>query len=155
LDVWTIDSNQAFGDSSFQFTSLNKSMMTSKAQYNIALIHWPFVTADSKYEANGEFNTYHQLFKDSGVDIVLQAHNHNYQRFLIDNVSYYVLGTGMHDNGSELYSIKSNNFNGHPLLKGIDDRNGIAIIDLSTDIKQWFIDNSEQVLDISLKKRDH
>jgi Calcineurin-like phosphoesterase len=152
LDVWAIDSNQPFDDSSSQFTSLNKSMMTSKAQYKIAVIHHPFVTADSKYEANGEFNTYHQLFKDSGVDIVLQAHNHNYQRFLIDNVSYYVVGTGMHDNGSLLYDIESNDFNEHRLLKGIDDQNGIAIFDLSTDIKQWFIDNSEQVLDTSLKK---
>jgi hypothetical protein len=35
---------------------------------------------------------------------------------------------------------------------GIDDQNGIAIIDLSTYIKQWFIDNSEKVLDMSLKK---
>jgi hypothetical protein len=79
---------------------------------------------------------------------LIQAHNHNYQRFLIDNVSYFVIGTGMHDNGPRLYGIKSTDFNGHRLLKGIDDQNGIAIIDLSTGIKQWFIDNSEKVLDI-------
>jgi predicted phosphodiesterase len=150
LDVWVIDSNQAFGNSSSQFINLNNSIKASNAPHKIVLIHEPFVTADSKHGSNGEFNTYHELFKHSGVDIVLQAHNHNYQRFLIDDVSYYVVGSGTHDMNSNLYKIKSDDFNGHQLLKGIDDQNGIAIFDLSNDIKQWFISNSEQVLDISL-----
>jgi predicted phosphodiesterase len=150
LDVWTIDSNKQFGNSSSQFSNLSKSMMSSKAQHKIVLIHEPFVTADSKYETNGEFNIYHQLFKDAGIDIVIQAHNHNYQRFMIDNVAYYVVGTGTHDEGSKLYDLESNDYDGYPLLKGIDNENGIAIFDLSTEIKQWFLSNTESVLDMSI-----
>jgi len=66
----------------------------------------------------------------------MQAHNHNYQRFLIDDVLYYVVGTGMHDEGSGLYNIESDDFNGNELLIGIDLKNGIAIFDLSTNITQ-------------------
>ena len=49
-----------------------------------------------------------------------------------------------------LYNIKSNDFNGHPLLKGIDDENGIAIFDLSTNITQWFVSNSDDVLNVTV-----
>lgn len=147
LDVWTVDTNQDFGDTSSQFSSLKSSMIGSQAEFKMVVVHEPFVTADSKHKPNGEFDTYHELFKDAGINVVIQAHNHNYQRFLIDDVLYYVVGTGTHDEGSGLYNIESDDFNGHELLKGIDDKNGIAIFDLSTNITQWFISNSNRTLD--------
>jgi hypothetical protein len=93
------------------------------------------------------------MFRADGIDGVLQAHNHNYQRFDINGLLYGVFGTGTHDIDSGMYPIESNNWNGNACLKCITGENGIRIVDLQIDDQKskrfdgWFINMKDQVID--------
>ena len=66
------------------------------------MLHKPFLTCNCEHSANGQFNAYHALFSQYGVDMVLQGHNHNIQYFnVIDNIKYIVSGAG----GKSHYSL--------------------------------------------------
>jgi hypothetical protein len=68
------------------------------------IVHKPFLSCSCSHSSNGQFNTYQAIFKQFGVDIVLQAHNHNIQYFNpIDGVKYIVSGAG----GRSHYSLTS------------------------------------------------
>ena len=52
-----------------------------KTRWMIVFFHKPSYTSPSTHNALNLFRiTYHPLFEKYGVDLVLQAHNHNYQR---------------------------------------------------------------------------
>ena len=46
---------------------------------------------------------YHELFKNTGVKLVLSEHNHNYQRLEKDGITYVVSGLG----GQSKYKISN------------------------------------------------
>lgn len=158
VDVCTINSNSSpnsdfnFRLGSEQFTDIKNKLNRSDALYKICAIHHPFMTAKSAYSNNGAFDDYHPIFKSYGVDIVLQAHNHNYQRFQpVDDILYLVVGTGTSD--TDLYPLDSDNDgNGHKLERG-KRVNGITVIDLQIDnpnekhLKGWFISSDRKILD--------
>jgi hypothetical protein len=111
------------------------------------------VTVKSDHPPNGEFNCYDPLFRTGGIDGVLQAHNHNYQRFEIDGLLYGVFGTGTHDMGSSMYPLESTSWEGNNCLQCITGKNGITIIDLdirnsnSNHFVGWFIGMENEILD--------
>jgi len=87
------------------------------------------------------------------IDGVLQAHNHNYQRFDIDGLLYGVFGTGTRDTGSDMYPIQSDNWDGNKCLKCVTGENGITIMDMgienqnSREYRGWFVNMENHVLD--------
>lgn len=135
-----------------QYDDVKSWLESSHARYKIVVIHEPFITAASNHGKNGQYATYHTLFVQYHVTLVLQAHNHNWQHFVIDGIDYDVVGTGTHDLGDKLYSIDSSNDGlGHPLIKGFDNKNGVTIYDLnianSTDIHHgYFVDINNNLL---------
>ena len=153
LALFNIDANSRFDCSSPQFKDLKSQIESSKALYKFAVIHQPFVTVKSEHPDNGQFSCYDPVFRAGGIDGVLQAHNHNYQRFNIHGLMYGVFGTGTHDTGSSMYPLDSNTWEGNNCLKCITGKNGITIIDLHFDNKNpkhfvgWFIDMNREVLD--------
>jgi predicted phosphodiesterase len=153
LALFNIDANSRFDCSSSQFEDLKSQIESSKALYKFAVIHQPFVTVKSEHPDNGQFSCYDPVFRAGGIDGVLQAHNHNYQRFNINGLMYGVFGTGTHDTGSSMYPLDSNTWEGNNCLKCITGKNGITIIDLHFDNKNpkhfvgWFIDMNREVLD--------
>jgi predicted phosphodiesterase len=153
LALFNIDANINFDCSSTQFQTLKSQIESSKALYKFAVIHQPFVTVKSVHPPNGGFDCYDQVFRTGGIDGVLQAHNHNYQRFNINGLMYGVFGTGTHDTGSSMYPLDSNSWQGNACLKCITGKNGITIIDLhfnNENTKQfvgWFIGMRQEVLD--------
>jgi len=153
LALFNIDANSRFDCSSPQFKDLKSQIESSKALYKFAVIHQPFVTVKSEHPDNGQFSCYDPVFRAGGIDGVLQAHNHNYQRFKINGLMYGVFGTGTHDTGSSMYPLDSNTWEGNNCLKCITGKNGITIIDLHFDNKNpkhfvgWFIDMNREVLD--------
>ena len=127
-------------------------MELTKAWYKFAVVHQPFVTVKSVHPPNGEFNCYDPLFRTAGIDGVLQAHNHNYQRFNVHGMMYGVFGTGTHNTGSGMYPLNSDTWKGNNCLKCITGKNGITIIDLHFENKPkhyvgWFIGMRNEVLD--------
>ena len=153
LALFNIDANTKFDCSSPQFEILKSQIELSKAWYKFAVVHQPFVTVKSVHTPNGQFNCYDPLFRAGGIDGVLQAHNHNYQRFNILGLMYGVFGTGTHNTGSSMYPLESDNWEGNNCLKCITGKNGITIIDLHFDNKNskqfvgWFIGMRHEVLD--------
>ena len=93
-----------------QYNFVKKELENSNAIYKIVISHAPFVSAKcnsflkffklsschSPLEEwnNTLFTRYHTLFKNSGVDIVLSGHNHNYQREEKDGITYIISGLG-------------------------------------------------------------
>lgn len=153
LALFNIDANTMFDCSSPQFQILKSQIEASNALYKFAVVHQPFVTVKSDHPPNGQFDCYDPLFRANGIDGVLQAHNHNYQRFNINGLMYGVFGTGTHDTGSSMYPLKSDNWLGNKCLKCITGKNGITIMDLdlsNTNSKHfagWFIGMQKEILD--------
>lgn len=153
LALFNIDANIKFDCSSPQFEVLKSQIESSKALYKFIVIHQPFVTVKSQHPDNGQFNCYDPVFRTAGIDGVLQAHNHNYQRFSINGLMYGVFGTGTHDTGSSMYPLNSNDWNGNNCLKCITGKNGITILDLHFKDKNpkhfvgWFIGMNREILD--------
>ena len=153
LALFNIDANTRFDCSSPQFGVLKSQIGLSKALYKFIVIHQPFVTVKSTHPDNGQFNCYDPMFRAAGIDEVLQAHNHNYQRFNINGLMYGVFGTGTHDTGSSMYPLNSNDWNGNNCLKCITGKNGITILDLHFNDKSpkhfvgWFIGMNREILD--------
>jgi hypothetical protein len=151
--LFNIDANIKFDCSSPQFEILKSQIESNTALYKFAVVHQPFVTVKSDHPPNGEFDCYDPLFRTGGINGILQAHNHNYQRFSINGLVYGVFGTGTHDSGSSMYPLDSNSWEGNDCLKCITGENGITIIDLHVNDKNskhfvgWFINMDNQILD--------
>lgn len=152
LDLFNIDANIKFDCSSPQFEILKSQITSSDAMYKLVVVHQPFVTVKSTHPPNGQFHCYDPLFRTGEIDGVLQAHNHNYQRFNINGLMYGVFGTGTHDSGSSMYPLKSDNWQGYECIKCITGENGITIIDIQLNQDQkhlvgWFLNMQREILD--------
>ena len=74
---YTINSPQY----SFVRNDLTKAASDPNIDWIIVYFHHPMYTSPSKHPSDILLrNTYHPLFDKYGVDLVLQGHNHNYQR---------------------------------------------------------------------------
>lgn len=90
-----MNSETSFSTSSNQYDFVLKSLKAADQDSNvdwiIIMIHRPFITANSTHSANegGKADIYMPLFSKYHVDLILQSHNHNYQRskLLKDNSS--------------------------------------------------------------------
>ena len=74
-----------FSIASAQYKFIEKDLQEASANENIDWIvvtnYGPFYTSPSAHPAKNDIrNIYHPLFDKYGVDLVLQGHNHNYQR---------------------------------------------------------------------------
>ena len=152
LALFNIDANIKFDCSSPQFEILKSQIESNKAFYKFAVAHQPFVTVKSDHPPNGEFNCYDPLFRAGKINGVLQAHNHNYQRFNINGLLYGVFGTGTHDTGSSMYPLEIYYLEGNDCLKCITGENGITVIDLQFNNKNskhfvgWFLGMNRKCL---------
>ena len=153
LALFNIDANIDFDCSSTQFENLKSQIESSNGLYRFVVIHQPFVTVKSDHPPNGEFDCYDPLFRAGGIDGVLQAHIHNYQRFNINGTLYGIYGTGTHDTGSSMYPLESTTWEEYDCLQCITGKNGITIIDLqfnqnnSKHFVGWFLGMDREVLD--------
>ncbi len=74
-----------FTVTSDQYKFIEKDLQEASANENVDWIvvtnYGPFYTSPSAHPAKNDIrNIYHPLFDKYGVDLVLQGHNHNYQR---------------------------------------------------------------------------
>lgn len=84
------------------------------------------------------------LFRRSGVDLVVNGHDHDYQRFEVDGVTYVVSGGG----GRSLYPTDSCP-NGTPNPLAVDDANfHFVVLDVDSDsIRGSAVSDQGEVLD--------
>jgi len=97
-----MDTQSSITTSGSQYKFVENTLKNSNSPLKIIMLHKPFLTCSCEHSANGQFNAYHALFSQYGVDLVLQGHNHNIQYFnVIDKVKYIVSGAG----GKSHYSL--------------------------------------------------
>jgi len=80
-----LNSEIAFNTNSPQYSFAKNDLAIASADASVKWIivgfHTPMYTSPTKHPPNVSFReTYHPLFDKYDVDLVLQAHNHNYQR---------------------------------------------------------------------------
>jgi len=151
LSIYMIDGNK-FDNT--QFNYMKDQIQSDEAQYKFVIVHQPFVVnKGGQHGPNGQFSTWDPLFRGNGVDAVLQAHEHNYQRYDINGLEYIVVGTGTHDTGSSMYKLGDKQFQGFECLKCFTGTNGFVLMDLKIDdprqhnVNGWFIANNGDIKD--------
>jgi hypothetical protein len=101
VELFILNSNRV---NSIQTTWLKKVLPASTAVFQVVVFHHPAWTC-GEYRSNAATRrTWVPLFEQHGVDLVLNGHDHNYQRFARRHgVRYVVHGGG----GAHLYPIES------------------------------------------------
>ncbi|MEW6568539.1 MAG: metallophosphoesterase family protein [Chloroflexota bacterium] len=97
-----VDGAADYGPGSEQYAFLETALATSDQTWQIVYFHFPPYSGTG--EEPGEVDVRRALtplFVSRGVDLVFSGHHHNYQRYLVDGISYVVTGGG----GAELYPI--------------------------------------------------
>lgn len=176
-----IDTNSEYKENSAQHnfvkSDLEKAKNNPNIKWKVVLMHHPMYSSCSHHCPIKEFaNIYHPLFDQYNVDLVLQAHNHNYQRtfplaYNLNNPTnptitlkgdnyvnpkgqvYLVVGTG----GRDFYSLNNtvtayvaNQFTGIP---GYLD---ISILNNGDTLKGYFYANDYSIKDqFSITKSDN
>ena len=148
LQFIVADSNTGFGCTTTQFNTQKSQIANSQAWYKVFVLHHPFATVQSDHGPNGQFNCYNAVFQNE-VDIVAQAHNHNWQLAMFGNVWYGVFGTGTHDTGSSMYDCDSSTFNSVN-MNCITGTNGITFVDFPINQqgneKIYFVNNADKLV---------
>lgn len=100
LDLFVLDSNQI---GPRQTNWLRNHLAASAATWQVVAFHHPAYTCGGYLSNSAVVSNWVPLFRQYGVDLVLSAHDHNYQRFAPrSGVTYVVHGGG----GQELYSLR-------------------------------------------------
>ena len=80
-----INSEESFGPGSSQYKFIDQDLQSastrSDVNWIVVFLHQPMYTSPSHHDPVSSLrNAYHPLFDKYDVDLVLQGHNHNYQR---------------------------------------------------------------------------
>ncbi len=81
----SMNSEEAFGPGSSQYKFIDQDLQSASKRpdvnWIIVFFHQPMYTSPSHHDPISSLrNAYHPLFDKYNVDLVLQGHNHNYQR---------------------------------------------------------------------------
>ena len=118
-----MDTQSSISTSSSQYAFVQNVLKNNDNPLKIVMVHKPFVSCTCEHSSNGQFNAYHALFKQYGVDLVLQGHNHNVQYFnSIDKIKYIVSGAG----GKSHYTLSTSP---QPAHYRDDSNYGFTLID--------------------------
>ena len=132
-----LDTENASG--TIAFAKANFAKMTGK--WKVVVFHKPIKTMKSDHTPDeGKIGALVSEFEKAGINVVIQAHNHNYQRFApVGNVVYFVCGTG----GEGHYSLS-----GGSAVKSDAKNFGTTNFTTSaTDIKGQFVSTAGTVID--------
>ncbi|MFH2004320.1 MAG: metallophosphoesterase family protein [Bacteroidota bacterium] len=99
-----LDSNNPYIKSEEQKTFLNAQLEEGKEKnFTFVVYHHPPYSSVNTRREDREKNRHHflDIFQKRKPDIVFNGHDHNYQRFLVNEINYVVAGGG----GAPLYKI--------------------------------------------------
>ena len=99
VELFVLDSNSVDDE---QTAWLGRALAASRAKWKIPVFHHPVYTC-GRYAGHEDIRAkWSPLFERYGVKLVLNGHDHNYQRFApVDGITYLVDGGG----GTELYAL--------------------------------------------------
>ena len=97
-----VDGFVDFGPGSEQYTWLEETLAANTRPWLFVYFHVPPYSSLREGPKETEIQrTLVPLFKQYGVDVVFNGHHHNYQRSMVDDVTYIVTGGG----GAPIYEI--------------------------------------------------
>lgn len=142
--VLVMDTESPLGLGSDQYNFIKNKLENSNGyNHKIVISHKNFITCDCDHgPVIGMYDTYHDLFSEYGVDLVLSGHNHNYQRFSpIDNVTYLINGLG----GKSHYPLEETDLH---YEKAFDNDYGYLTLEIvNATINGKFISNDNKIRD--------
>ena len=105
-----LDSLIPYGKGSQQYDFVKSDLVqasnTNKIDWIIVVSYQPFYTSPTEHLAPGNLRVvYSPLFEKYGVDLVITAHNHNYQR------TYPLYSASKHSSSPEIKDKNGNNYN--------------------------------------------
>ena len=63
--------------------------------HKIVMFHYPVYSSDAYHGSGYSLDViYHPIFVETGVDMVINGHAHNYERIEVDGITYLVVGGG-------------------------------------------------------------
>ncbi|MGA8038710.1 MAG: metallophosphoesterase [Acidimicrobiia bacterium] len=139
VDVIILDSNQVTTKAQLDFL---KSQLAASSRPTILAFHHPVYSCANHGDTADVIDNWLPLF-DKDVVLVLNGHDHNYQRFADGGVTYVVTGGG----GRGLYSLESCP-NGHPTrIAGESTHHFLDIQQTKTALVVKAIDDNGSVID--------
>jgi hypothetical protein len=128
-----------------QVAWLEQTLQASRAPWKIAVFHQPAFSCSTHATTPEVVAAWVPLFEAHGVDLVLNGHDHNYQRFEPrHDVTYIVSGGG----GARLYEIEACEHGEPPLAAGNDDAHSfIAVEGSHTRLHLQAISENGDILD--------
>jgi len=69
--------------------------LSGSEPHKFVMFHHPVFSSDAFHGSGYSYDViYHPIFVETGVDIVINGHAHNYERLQVDGVTYLVVGGG-------------------------------------------------------------
>lgn len=100
-EIIVLDANDPFDED--QRTWLAETLAASTAAWQIVLFHQPAYSCSAHGSTSSVIANWVPIFEEGGVDLVLNGHDHNYQRFApLNGTTYVVTGGG----GAPLYRLR-------------------------------------------------
>lgn len=100
-ELFVLDANRV--EEPDQTAWLERALVDSSARWKIAVFHHPAYSCANHGSTEEVVDEWVPLFEEGNVDLVLNGHDHNYQRFVADEGPDYVVTGG---GGAKLYSLK-------------------------------------------------
>jgi hypothetical protein len=142
-DLFVLDANRPTDAEQSQW--LEEALSSSQAAWQIAVFHQPAFSCSNHGSTPEVVQEWVPLFERYGVDLVLNGHDHNYQRFFSNGVTYVVTGGG----GAELYGLRSCD-GGHPeRIEGSDEEHHfVGVFGSEKTLRLVAIEDDEDLIDV-------
>jgi predicted phosphodiesterase len=139
-----LDSQVFFGEegSEEQDAWLTQRLQDDQFAYSVVITHVPLFTSSVIHPADSQpvRQAWHGKFARAGVPLVLSGHSHNYERLVVDGVTYVVTGGG----SSQLYPA----LNIDPHSQAFSVSSHFVLLEFFEDqIKILAIDKNGKILD--------
>ena len=139
-----LDSQVFFGEKgkTEQEEWLDQRLQDDEFTYSVVIMHVPLFTSSIIHPKDSQpvRQAWHDKFSGAGVPLVLSGHSHNYERLVVDGVTYVVTGGG----SSQLYPA----FIVDPLSQAFSWSSHFVLLEFYEDqIKILAIDKNGKILD--------
>jgi 3',5'-cyclic AMP phosphodiesterase CpdA len=139
-----LDSQVFFGEAGrkAQDEWLAQRLQDNEFTYSVVITHVPPFTSSIIHPKDSQpvRQAWHDKFAGAGVPLVLSGHSHNYERLVVDGVTYVVTGGG----SSQLYPA----LNINPDSQAFSVRSHFVLLEFYEDqIKILAIDKNGKILD--------
>ena len=139
-----LDSQVFFGEEGRQEqdTWLSQRLQDDQFAYSVMISHVPLFSSGAIHSEDSQpvREAWNEKFAGAGVSLVLSGHSHNYERFLVDGVTYVVTGGG----SSQLYPA----LNIDPHSQAFSVSSHFVLLEFYEDqIKILAIDKNGKILD--------